>query len=775
MQTPIQRSLAALLLSVAVAGLLPAQSRLTPEDLRVISGSGAEKNYQDMLFNYLLREADRATQRRLTRFEGIRSEADFKNWQEANRQKFLELIGGLPAERTPLNARVVGEVVREGYVVRKVIFESLPEFYVTANLYVPTVGKPPYPAVLSPCGHSPNGKAYDAYQHLFIGLAERGYVVLTYDPLGQGERIQYWDFLSGRRRFKFNQHGMAGIQEYLLGQNLARYFIWDGMRALDYLTSLPEVDVSRVGATGSSGGGTLTTYISMLDPRVKVSSIVTFITSIPKKIENRINDSESDPEQDVAGLLAAGIDHTDFLGMIAPRPVLIGAATRDFFPIEGARRTFAETQKLYRQLGVPERIKMVEFDHKHMYSQPLRESTYAWFDRWLKGIESNAPEPAITTEKDEALQCTADGQVLTSLGGKTVYDFNRAEAETLARRLEEKRRDPAFHAGLLETVRDRLGSQPDLAAAARHRPEKDLNTEVTEKTASVPSVVNAFPSEGENSQKPQKLGESEIDDLIVEKYLLTSEPGIVVPVRVIFPRSRPSSLPSVVYLRDRTGESDSAAMFGDLARQGRVVAVADVRGFGETMSPQKIPEAGIGYFDPRDGMDADFTFASFFLGQTLLGMRVHDARAVIDYMRGRLDVAPTRLTIAGRGWAGVVALFAAATDPGVSSLAVEGIPVSFAEIAAAKLYNQPVSLMLPGALQDFDLPDVFASLAPRPLLVLNPQDAMTRKMTEEKARQSVQPVREAYKSSGAEGSFQVETAPLESESEKALVKWIAKH
>ncbi len=437
MQNPIQRSLPTLLLSLAVAGLLPAQSRLTPEDLRVISGSGAEKNYQDMLFDYLLREADRATQRRLTRFEGVRSEADFKNWQEANRQKFLELIGGLPAERTPLNARVVGEVVREGYVVRKVIFESLPEFYVTANLYVPTVGKPPYPAVLSPCGHSPNGKAYDVYQHLFIGLAERGYVVLTYDPLGQGERIQYWDFLSGRRRFEFNQHGMAGIQEYLLGQNLARYFIWDGMRALDYLTSLPEVDVSRVGATGSSGGGTLTTYISMLDPRVKVASIVTFITSIPKKIENRINDSESDPEQDVAGLLAAGIDHTDFLGMIAPRPVLIGAATRDFFPIEGTRQTFTEAHELYAKLGVPERIKMVEFDHKHMYSQPLRESTYAWFDRWLKGIESNAPEPAITTEKDEALQCTPDGQLLTSLGGKTVYDFNRAEAERLARQLEE--------------------------------------------------------------------------------------------------------------------------------------------------------------------------------------------------------------------------------------------------------------------------------------------------------------------------------------------------
>lgn len=335
--------------SIAVS----AQEELKPEDMRVIQGTSLESKYQDMMLKYLLGQAAAETNKREARIEAIHSESEFKAWSDANRQKFLDLIGGLPHVRTPLNARVVGEVVRDGYVVRKVIFESLPEFYVTANLYVPTLGKAPYPAILSPCGHSENGKAYEVYQHLYIGLVKRGYVVLTYDPQGQGERIQYWDFLSHRRQFDFNQHGMAGIQEYLLGQNLARYFIWDGMRALDYLASLPEVDAARIGVTGSSGGGTLTTYITMLDPRVKVASIVTFITSIPKKIENRINDAESDPEQDIAGLLAAGIDHPEYLGMIAPRPVQIGSAMRDFFPIEGTRKTFGEAQQIYKTLGVP--------------------------------------------------------------------------------------------------------------------------------------------------------------------------------------------------------------------------------------------------------------------------------------------------------------------------------------------------------------------------------------------------------------------------------------
>ncbi|PYV38650.1 MAG: hypothetical protein DMG06_25190 [Acidobacteria bacterium] len=251
-----------LLLIVPQNHSLP-QQPLRPEDLGALAPPLGETQ-PELLFRYLLAQAKQATEKRLARLEAIRSGADFKDWQETNRRKFLELIGDLPAERTALNPRTVGGFVRDGYLVNKVIFESLPSFYVTANLYVPTTGKPPYPAVLSPCGHTENGKAFDEYQRLYIGLVKRGYVVLSYDPLGQAERYQYWDLVTNRRRFEFNEHGMAGIQQYLLGQNLARNRIWDGLRALDYLTSLPEVDGLRIACTGNSGGGTLTTYISML-------------------------------------------------------------------------------------------------------------------------------------------------------------------------------------------------------------------------------------------------------------------------------------------------------------------------------------------------------------------------------------------------------------------------------------------------------------------------------------------------------------------------------
>lgn len=748
------------------------QATLKAGDLRVIQGTPLEKEYDGMLLNFMVKQAAEATQRRLERLNAVQSQADFSEWQEVNRTRFLELIGGLPGkpgDSATLNPRVTGEIQRDGYVVRKVIFESLPDLYVTANLYVPTAGTPPFPAVLSPCGHSENGKGYDVYQHLFIGLAKRGYVVLTYDPMGQGERIDYWDFIH-RRNFlpdPDDQHAMAGIQEYLMGQDLARYFIWDGMRGIDYLASLPEVDKNRLGVTGSSGGGTLTTYISMLDPRVKAASIVTFITSIPKKIEARVNDPDADPEQDIPGLLAAGIDHTEFIGMIAPRPVLIGAATRDFFPIEGTHRTFAEVQRLYSTIGVPERIKMAEFDHKHMYSQPLREATYAWFDRWLKGTPGEqVHEPPITVEKDAELWATPTGQVATSIGGKRLYDFNREEGQRLNDRL---RLDPHAQSAASLTLRisERLGLRP--------APAK-------------PGSVG--------------VGRATVGDLTVEKLLLTTEPGIVVPTRLVF-RSNPAPAsaeatetqgrkgkraapeahsaiedarrPAVIYLRDRTGTPGDLALFEDWARQGKLVVVADVRGFGETKSSRQMSDPRIGYYDPRNGTDADFAYDSFFLGRPLLGMRVADARTVVRFVASRPDVDPRRLTLVGRGLAGPVALFTAALEPEISSLAIEGAPASYADIALAFLYEQPVSSMLPGVLRDFDLADVLASLAPRHLLVLNLEDASTRTLDGSQATHELGPVRDAYRNAHSDPAFEFRTGLDESEVQAALEKWATEH
>ncbi|HVP48843.1 MAG TPA: acetylxylan esterase [Bryobacteraceae bacterium] len=697
------------LLGAAVAARLPLRAALRTEDLRVLTDTGSG----EMMQEYLLRLAGEITARRQERLRALRSESDIRSWQESNRARFLELIGGLPRERTALHPRITGTLVRDGYEVRKIIFESLPEFYVTANLYVPSRGQPPYPAVLAPCGHSLNGKAYAEYQHLYIGLVRRGYVVLTWDAVSHGERFQLWDFVFRHRGLaeKSNEHGILGIREYLLGQNLARYLIWDGVRALDYLAGLPEVDATKIGVTGNSGGGALSTYLAMLDSRIAAASIVTFLSSIPKKIEARILDAEADPEQDIQGLFGAGIDHAELAGMIAPRPVLIGAALRDFFPIAGTRETFAELKVLYEKLGAAERVDMAAFDHEHMYSQPLREATCRWFDKWLKDVDNEVNELPATIEPDAELECTETGQVVSSLGGKRLIDFDRAELRALTR----GRGDVA------NALRKKLGLLP-----------------VMEDTREKVSDIRAV-------------------GFRVEKLVLKPEAGITVPVRIVTGERTGGGV--VVYLRDREGAHDTPEFFERLAKKGRTVVIADVRGFGETKSPRNVPDKRMYYYHPRDGMDADYAYAALSLGRPLAGMRVQDALAVVRMARSLVKGSP--LTLVGRGWAGLIALFCAAVEPAVDRLAIEGFLASYAEMVESEQYAQPASLVIPGALRDFDVADVLAALAPRPVLAMNPQDAQTRKMPSQAARAAL-----------AGSRCELRTAPTEPEVGDALEEWI---
>jgi hypothetical protein len=240
------------------------------------------------------------------------------------------------------------------------------------------------------------GKSAAPYQILHINLAKRGYIVLTYDPVGQGERSQFWDAEKGRSRYDLvcGEHAVMGNALYLLGTSLARFRIWDGLRGLDYLASMPEVDATRVGCVGNSGGGTLTTYLSALDSRIAASAIGCYITALPRRMGNRIEaDPDADPEQDLFGFVSAGIDHAGLLALCAPRPTLLGTALHDFFPIAGARESFGEAQRLFQVAGAGKHIARVEAPGRHGLSRPLREAVYGWFDRWLAG--SKAPEPAV--------------------------------------------------------------------------------------------------------------------------------------------------------------------------------------------------------------------------------------------------------------------------------------------------------------------------------------------------------------------------------------------
>jgi hypothetical protein len=383
------------------------------------SSRADEKAAKADVHQQLLELAAKQEQERRNRFAAIATKADLETLQKSLRQKFLDLLDGLPERTGAPPARMLAKIDGDDYTIDKLVFESFPNYFVPGLLYKPKKLDGKRPAILSPCGHSPIGKANASYQILHINLTKRGYIVLTYDPVGQGERSQYWDADKARSRYNLGcgEHAVMGNPLYLLGTSLARYRIHDGMRAIDYLSSLPEVDAARIGCIGNSGGGTLTAYISALDPRVKVSVPSCYITTLPRRMGNRIQrDPESDPEQDIFGFVGDGIDHAGLLALMAPRPTQISAAKHDFFPIEGTRETHAEVKKLYEVAGVADRFALAEADEKHGLTLPLRKAAYVWFDRWLAGVKDvRDDEVAVQPRAPKELLVTADGQVNVSL------------------------------------------------------------------------------------------------------------------------------------------------------------------------------------------------------------------------------------------------------------------------------------------------------------------------------------------------------------------------
>lgn len=371
---------------------------------------------QSPLVHELNAVAQRQLRARAEAIAAIRDVAAAQARQATVRARVLSLIGGLPEYRGPLNARVTKSTRRDGFTIDHVLFESLPGYPVTANLYLPrSPGR--HPAIIMSMGHWDAGKA--AGQLLSSHLARKGFVVLAYDPSGQGERQQAFDPRFGRSLIggPTEQHFSNGAAAILMGQSVARYFIHDGMRGIDYLVSRSEVDPERIGATGCSGGGTQTTYLAALDPRVKVAAVACYMNSFQTLFAGSIGDSE----QSVPGFLAAGLDQTDYVELFAPKPWLITSTEEDFFTPAGARQVVEEAQRWYKMHDASERVKWVVGPGGHGTPLVVREAIYEWMIRWLAGGSGDPREEPLTLLPDHALLVTPTGQVQ----GRELYEVIR--------------------------------------------------------------------------------------------------------------------------------------------------------------------------------------------------------------------------------------------------------------------------------------------------------------------------------------------------------------
>ena len=580
------------------------------------------------------------------RIAAIRSPAEVEQRQAYVRSKIAELLGGFP-ERTPLNPRITGSFVRDGYRVEKLIFESRPKFFVTADVYVPSSGHSLYPAVLGVAGHSLTSKAEPLYQRGWISLAKRGFIVLAFDPPGQGERSLYYDRELGRSQVPVGtaQHTMAGLQCILTGSSLANYEMWDGIRAFDYLLTRADVDPNRIAVAGNSGGGTQSAYLAALEPRLASAAPSCFLTSSEKLWTDL---GPQDAEQNIIGFLAAGLDLKDFALVFAPRPFQFLTATRDFFPIAGARDAFAEARHIYEIMGHPERVNFFEFDDTHGWSQPRREATYRWFQKWLNDQPlDRGAETQFEVETESNLWATPAGQLASSLQGETVQSLNMQLAERLGKQ------------------RPRLGRD-------------DLKRAIASRIA-MPAIHRPVVAHGSG-----------------EQIEIETEEGVRIPARIFVPAGGEPKKPAVLYL-DRKGEDIDA-----IVRAGRIVLQPELRGLGH---PKLYATS----------------MRAMLVGRTMAGMQTTDLLAAFDYLASRPDVDAKHIGVFAKGNAAAVALYAAALEPRIEKVACEGGPISYLDIVRAPIHDEVSDLIVPGVLKDFDLPEVAAAIAPRPVWLVNPR------------------------------------------------------
>jgi pimeloyl-ACP methyl ester carboxylesterase len=623
---------------------------------------------------YQTEQAWKQDDERRQAWAGIRDEKELLRVQDELRKKILEMIGGLPEKKTDLHPRITGKIQRDEFSIEKLIFESLPGVYVSALVYLPKDHAKKSPAVLLPAGHAPNGKIY--YQEVGERLAKRGYVVLAWDPVGQGERSQFWDSKAAKSRYNLicAEHAVMGNLAYLVGANLARWEIWDGIRAVDYLMTRPEVDGDRISIVGTSGGGFQAAHIAALDRRIKVVVPSCYITALPMRVFNRVfTDPDSDPEQDLFGMIANGVDHPGLLLLLYPRPVLVAAAVLDFFPIEGTHKTFREVRGLYERFHYGDRIRLAEGYHPHQFSLENQEAALDFLDHF-NGMPVRRGLPPVEKLEEGELRCTKSGQVMLEFGDAR---------------------------SLVELIRDYYNQQKRVRSSTLAR-EYFGNGYSGIKNWAVDHYQGVEPASGRIDW--EFLGSTTTGGVSIDRYSLHHSGRLEIPLLYIHRLS--VNQQKVVLWFQENGKAkleDWPEIEKYLNANYEIVSI-DFRGLGETRMPYKAlspddpamaqPDFDRAYSDPRSGVLADFVYNSLLTGRPYFLQMIEDAEIATRFVHEKLGLRVDAVTAPGNGY--LLAKAISETLPGMVLLAEkEGHAETWSEFVLRKEETWPIQYLLP--------------------------------------------------------------------------------
>jgi cephalosporin-C deacetylase-like acetyl esterase len=589
----------------------------------------------------------------------IKTPADVERRQAQVRAKVLDLIGGLPERGGPLAARTTSRIEADGYRTETVIFDSMPGQHVTATLFLPKAGKGPFPAIVISPGHSPTGRQGD--YSFGANFARNGVAALTYDIVGEGERLQYYDPELGVSRVgrPTGEHSMAAFHTWLIGGHVARYFVFDAVRAIDYLTDRPEIDDARIGAFGCSGGGTVTAYLAALDERVKAAAVACYINDFETLLKGP---GPQDAEQSIQDFIASGLDIPDWIELAAPKPYAVVSTTEDMFPFAGARAAVEDARPFWTAYGAGDRLEWITGPGGHGALAPISDRIVAFFLRAF-GLPADKPSFSPRRPADPATNIASEtGQV----GGETIGSINQAAAARLPRRTARSVTLPA-----------------EVRALAR---------------------IEAIPG----ATQPQATATEETRDGLVWTSVTFASPRGPLAARYVRPAGAATG--KVALILDPAPLATLARPGGrleTLAKKGWAVLALQSRG---SDGAEEIKSAVVG--------DQNLlALRAHLVGKTLIGLRVDDAIMAMDWLASQSN-AP--VTVVGVGASGPVALHAAALDARIEAVRMESSPFSWRLAALSPLQRDLPPIVVPGALQVYDLPDLMTAIAPRRITLVSP-------------------------------------------------------
>ncbi len=608
-----------------------------------------------------------------------------ESWEtraEHLRKRILVSTGLWPMpEKQPLNPQITGRIEHEDYIIENVYFESFPGFFVTGNLYRPKGKQGPFPGVASPHGHWSTGRL--VHEELGsipargISFARQGYIAFAYDMIGYNDsKLQV-------------PHTYGGDPKgYLWGISLMGLQLWNSIRVVDFLSSLPDVDPDRIACTGASGGGTQTFMLMAVDKRVKVAAPVNMISAHFQGgclCENTPN-------------LRLDNFNVEFGAMMAPRPLLMVSATGDWTK-NTPEVEFPAVQSIYRLFGATDRVTSVQVNAEHNYNQESREAVYAWFGKWLLGVDNaeKFKEGSVTPDPPKKMLVFPDGKLpANAITGDQLVANLVQYAETQIQSLKPE------DAVSLQAYQQVMGTAYRYAINAQQPQACDLQVKVVSK--------------------------DDRENYSVEKLILgRKQVGEQMPAILLAPE-HPSGAVIVVHPSGKAGliedDAPNSLIQGLLDRQLMVLAI-DTFGTGELALLER--DKDVRHF---------YTF-----NRSEISLRIQDILNAIAYLKTRTHT----VHLVGIEEAGPWCLLARALTSDVRQTVVD---------AARYDYNDDDvwvdKLFIPQIRRAGDLRTAAAIIAPGKLIIHNVSDEFPRRW-----------FRDVFEAAGNADAVHIQTEPMD--------------